>query len=154
MRVSGAWRGYGSALFLELGALRPMQPPRQAKGQTGPHPSKGEATVMIEWSWRVERARSVEVGSWSSERRINAGIKRLTGSRISEITIDGRLPELVLALTGGRWVHSFMTADGQPEWTVFLRDGTWLTVEEGHLIQDAPRPQPNKPLRRTGYAGR
>ena len=109
---------------------------------------------MIEWSWRVERARSVEVGSWSSERRINVGIKRLTGLRISDITIDGRLPELVLALTGRRWVHSFTTADGQPGWTVFLRDGTWLTVEEGHVIHDAPRPQPNKPLQRTGYAGR
>ena len=103
MRVSCAWRGYGSALFLELGALRPMPSPRQAKGQTGPRHSKGVATVMIEWSWRVERARSVEVGTWSSERRINAGIKRLTGSRISDITIDGRLPELVLALTGSRW---------------------------------------------------
>ena len=109
---------------------------------------------MIQWSWRVERARAVEVGSWSSERRINAGITRLTGSRISDITIDGRLPELVLALTGKRWVHSFMTADGQPEWTVFLRDGTWLTVEDGHVIHDASRPQPNKALQRTGYAGR
>jgi len=109
---------------------------------------------MIEWSWRVERARSVEVGSWSSERRINAGIKRLLGSRIADIELEGRIPELILTLTGMRWVHSFMTADGQPEWTVFLRDDTWLTVEEGHVIHNAPRPQPNKPLQRTGSAGR
>jgi hypothetical protein len=109
---------------------------------------------MIEWSWRIEGARSVEFGSWSSERRINAGIKRLTGSKISDITVAGRLPELVLVLTGGRWVHSFMTADGQPEWAVFLRDGSWLAVKEGHLIHDAPHAQPNKPLQRTGFAGR
>ena len=101
MRVSHAWRGYGSALFLELGALRPVRPRRHGKGRAGPRPPKGEATVMIEWSWRIERPRSIESGSWSSERRINGGIKRLTGSRISGITIAGRLPELVLALTGG-----------------------------------------------------
>src|SRR5438876_8451243 len=117
MRVSHAWRGYGSALFRELGALRPVRPPRHAKGRATPRHPKGEATAMIEWSWRIEGARSLEFGSWSSERRINAGIRRL-----ADITVAGRLPELVLALTGGRWVHSFMTADGQPEWVVFLRD--------------------------------
>jgi hypothetical protein len=97
-----------------------------------------------------ERGGCIEVGSWSTERRINAGIKRLTGSLISDVRVTGRLPELVLALTGSRWVHSFMTADGQPEWTLFLRDGTWLTVEEGHLIRDAARRQPSRPLERPG----
>src|SRR2546421_12968644 len=114
MRVSHAWRGYGSALFLELGALRPVRPRRHGKGRAGPRPPKGEATVMIEWSWRIERPRSIESGSWSSERRINAGIKRLTGSRISGITIARRLPEPVLGLTGGGWGHSFPTAGRQP----------------------------------------
>jgi hypothetical protein len=105
---------------------------------------------MIEWSWRVERRACIEVGSWSSERRIDAGIKRLTGSRISDVRISGRLPELALALTGDRWLHSFMTADGQPAWTLFLQDGSWLTVEEGRLVRDAARRQPNRPLERPG----
>src|SRR2546430_6399349 len=101
MRVSHAWRGYGSALFLELVALRPVRPRRHGKGRAGPRPPKGEATVMIEWSWRIERPRSIESGSWSSERRINAGIKRLTGSRNFWIT-DGRgQPQVGLAPAGG-----------------------------------------------------
>jgi hypothetical protein len=109
---------------------------------------------MIEWSWRVERRRSIEVGSWSPDRRINRGIKRLTGSRISDVRIAGRLPELVVALTDGRWLHSFMTADGQPAWALLLQDGTSLAVEEGRLVHDAARRQPNRPLERAGTTAR
>jgi hypothetical protein len=92
---------------------------------------------MIEWSWRIERAQSIAVGSGSSERRLNAAIPRLIGPKVSEISVVGRLPELIMALSNGRWVHSFMTADGQPAWTVFLPDGSWLTVEGGRLSMNA-----------------
>ena len=91
---------------------------------------------MIEWSWRIERARSIAVGSWSTERRIKAAIPGLIGPKISEISVAGRLPELVVALSDGRWVHSFMTYDGQPAWVLFLPDGSWLTVEGGRLTHD------------------
>jgi hypothetical protein len=91
---------------------------------------------MIEWSWRIERARSIAVGSWSTNRQITAAISGLIGPKVKEISVAGRLPELVLALSDGRWVHSFMTTDGQPEWTLFLPDGSWLTVEGGRLIHD------------------
>ena len=91
---------------------------------------------MIEWSWRIERARSIEVGSWSTDRRIDGAIPRLIGPKVSEISVAGRLPELVVALSDDRWVHSFMTTGGQPEWTLFLPDGSWLTVESGRLTHD------------------
>jgi hypothetical protein len=91
---------------------------------------------MIEWSWRVERVRSIEVGSWSSDRRIDAGITRLIGAHITEVSVTGRLPELSLALSDGRWVQSCMTAEGQPSWVVFLPDGTSLSVERGLLMHD------------------
>ena len=126
--VSSAWRGYGSALFFELGELRPAEPP-------GRH-ERGEAHVMIQWSWRIERARSIEVGSWSTDARIDAGIKRLTGPHVTSLAVDGRLPELIVALSDGRWVRSFMTAEGQPQWVVFLQDESWVTVEGGSLIHD------------------
>jgi hypothetical protein len=109
---------------------------------------------MIEWSWRIEGLRCIEFGSWSSERRINAGIHGLRGSRVSDIAVDGRLPELVVALTSRRWIRSFMTADGQPEWAVFLPDASWIAVKNGRLMRCVSSTQPNRPLQRTGFAGR
>ncbi len=91
---------------------------------------------MIEWSWRIEAPRSIRAGSWSGDRKMNNAISELQGHRIKEISLEGRLPELVIALTGDRWVRSAMTAEGQPEWTVFLKDGTWLCVERGSVIHD------------------
>jgi hypothetical protein len=29
-----------------------------------------------------------------------------------------------------------MTAEGQPEWTILMRSGGWITVERGRLIHD------------------
>jgi hypothetical protein len=52
------------------------------------------------------------------------------------VGVTGRLPELVLGLSDGRWIHSFMTADGQPAWTVFLPGGGWLTVERGGIVHE------------------
>jgi len=70
--VSHTWRGFGSAIFLELGRLRPAPALRATPpGRRPPNP-RGEFGVMIEWSWRVDRARSIEAGSWSTERRIES----------------------------------------------------------------------------------
>ena len=44
MPISHPWKGYGSAIFLELGALD------EAKNN-----SNGEACICVEWDWRVER---------------------------------------------------------------------------------------------------
>jgi hypothetical protein len=52
--ISGPWRGYGSTLFFELGRLRD-EPLLATHGRlAGGSSRKGEATVMIHWSWRVE----------------------------------------------------------------------------------------------------
>jgi hypothetical protein len=50
--------------------------------------------------------------------------------------VEGRLPELVIALSGGLWVHAFNTAEGQPQWTVFLPDESWLRVDGGRLVHN------------------
>jgi hypothetical protein len=134
--VSHSWRGHGSALLLELGRLRRVASTRLAREARRPINPKGEAGVMLEWSWRVEGARSIQVGSWSSDRRIDTGIAALTSRHVIDIRVEGRLPELIVGLSVGRWLRSFMTAEGQPAWTVFLRDGSWLTVERGRMIHN------------------
>ena len=130
LRVSHLWRGHGSALFLELGKLK------RPGDRTNP---QGVGSIMLEWSWRVEAPRSIAFGSWSSDRKIAAGVQSLRGRRVLAMSLVGRLPELELELTEGRWVHSFMTFEGAPMWTVFLPDGSWLCVERGAVVHDNMR---------------
>lgn len=63
------------------------------------------------------------------------GITSLEGSVVEDITLACRLPELSIQLSKGQWLHSFMTSEGQPEWTVFLPDRSWLTVMNGKLVR-------------------
>ena len=55
-RIGHAWKGYGSAIFLELGNLTPPKSERLS------HPS-GDWCIAIEWDWRVELESRVWVGS-------------------------------------------------------------------------------------------
>lgn len=121
--VSHAWRGHGSAVFFEFGKLRRNE---------GRQP-KGEATAMLEWSWRVEKARSVLFGSFSGERKIARGLQTLVGRNILEVGAEGRLPEIVISLSGGFWIHSFTTVEGHPQWTLFLPRNVCLTSRLGRL---------------------
>lgn len=130
MPVSRVWRGYGSALFLELGALRPR--PRLRGGES----LMGERSVMIQWSWRIEAPRSIMAGSWSTDRKIDNAIQRLAGRTVLEVEVQGRIPELVITLSGGLWLYSFAAVEPQPQWVLFLGDGDWLHVERGRILRN------------------
>ena len=101
--VSRAWQGHGSALFLEIGELTD---------------DRGEMTVMIEWSWRVEKGKSIWFGSWSEDALMETSIPELSGKILKDITVFGRLPELTVQFSEGIWIHSFATVEGQPEWAL------------------------------------
>ena len=59
--VADVWKGYGSAIFLELGKLHKVKDYKNK-----PLRKKGDITLMIEWSWRIESHRSIVVGSFDS----------------------------------------------------------------------------------------
>jgi len=122
------WRGYGSAFFMEVGPLT------QVYERTG-H-KKAERGFDFGYSWRVEAQRSVLLGSFSSDQKISRGIATLKGLIILDVKVAGRLPELCVQLSSGRWIHSFATTEGQPEWTVFLDDESWLTVKRGRIVRE------------------
>ncbi len=128
--VTHVWRGYGSAIFLEFGALTE----RKRCGDTLSQPN-GELTLMIEWSWRVEKPRSILAGSWSSERRWPSVFKRLIGCEVRQVDFLGTLPEISLSLSKGLRVVSFMTAEGQPAWALIARQPNLgsLSVKRGRL---------------------
>ena len=110
--ISRVWRGFGSAVFFELGELK------SRKNRKGVESLHGEKTVMVEWSWRVEKARSIWFGSFSSTKKIDSRLQSLEGRLIESASLFGRLPELNLALDGGLWFSSFMSEQGQPQWAI------------------------------------
>lgn len=139
-RVSRVWRGYGSALFIELGELT-------NDGRS----SKGEFTVMIEWSWRLEDSKNIVVGSWSDNELIDVIKGRMEGLDIMEVSFFSRLRELELRLSGGFWLCSFATAEGNPEWSVRGEGGIWVSYVDGEFrTEDAQQGAEHKSDSRGG----
>jgi len=134
--VSHIWRGYGSAIFLELGELKPGRVRRD--GSAG-NPV-GEWTLGIEWSWRIEGKRRIWCGSWSEEDRWPRAFARMQGKTVSSVSLYGRLPEIALGLSNGLYLLSMMTAEGDPEWGLTQRSGgnsISISVRAGRLHIDA-----------------
>ena len=128
--VARVWRGHGSALFIEFGELgNVVSPSGKHRGE------KGEFTLMIEWSWRVERERSILGGSWSEESRWPSMFEQLLGCTVVEVEARGRLPEVEILLSNRLRVCSYMTAEGQPQWAILVRNGNIgsLSVKRGRL---------------------
>lgn len=127
------WRGHGSALFIEFGELTPSKRRNGTEGNP-----EGELTLMIEWSWRVERPQSILGGSWSSVGKWPGMFKQIIGATVESVQIFGRLPEISVGLSNGLHVVSFMTAEGQPEWSVLTRKPFigHLGVKRGRLAID------------------
>jgi len=129
--LSRIWQGCGSAIFLEFGRV---QPRRRRDG------SRGEWTLMIEWSWRIEGKRRVWCGSWSDGARWPRAFARLEGAKVTSISLYGRLPEIDLKLSNGLHVMSMVTVEGDPDWALVKRDdggSTSVSVRAGRLRLDA-----------------
>ena len=130
--VSHVWRGHGSAIFVEFGKLTNSALLRNSA--TG-HP-RGEACLMIEWGWRIERPRSILGGAWSSERRWPGMFKQMIGNQVAEVEVIGRLPEIVISLNNGLRVMSMMMDAGQPMWAVLTPHGN-VCVKRGALCVES-----------------
>lgn len=110
--ISRVWQGHGSAIFLEVGELTE---------------NKGELTIMIEWSWRVEKGNKISFGSWSDESEFSQLLKSLKGLTLRNISFQSRLPEVVVELSNDIWVCSFSTVEGDPEWALITPNKTMLS---------------------------
>lgn len=132
--VSHVWRGHGSALVIEFGLLVPS-----TRRDGLPGDAQGEISLMVEWSWRIEGERSIVCGSWSDEELWETVFARVVGQRVIDMKTFGHLPEILLSLSGGLHVASFMTAEGDPAWTLFDRRGPTslsVTCRSGVVTKD------------------
>ena len=119
MPVTHVWRGYGSTIFLEFGQLTPQT---RSDGNHSPNP-KGEWSVGFQWSWRLEGKRRIWCGSCSEEDRWLHFLRKVVGAKADEVELFGRLPELMIKFSNGLHLLSFMTSDGDPQWSFISRHG-------------------------------
>jgi len=132
MEITEARPGSGSCLLIEIGEIRK----KTLKGRLGKlhRFHEGQFGLMIEFDWRVERARSIEFGSASAMRKMDRGIAGLKGETIAGIELIGDIPELKVSLSSGRRLVSFMTLESQPSWVIFLNfHESWIHVIRGCL---------------------
>jgi hypothetical protein len=119
--VSHAWRGHGSAIFLEFGELKQDKKLKSARG---------EQTLMVEWSWRFEGDKSILVGSWDDDREIDRFPNLIFGKTIESINFLGRLFELEIKFSDSIWLSTFSTQQDGPSWSLRLKGEEWLSVIE------------------------
>ena len=125
--VSRPWIGAGSAIFLELGRLTPVQ----WRGRLYP---EGEACISVEWDWRVEDGVSVLYGSSNSRPRISRGIACLQGTTAQSLSVAGDVPELVVVFSSNHCLRSMAMVTGDPRWSVRLLDGRYVYPKSGTLL--------------------
>jgi hypothetical protein len=127
--VSYTWRGHGSAIFIEFGTL--------SKEERRNHP-QGEFSLMLDCGWRIENPRSIFLGSYSGRKRIDNQLEKLVGSLVTKIELVGYLPEVIIHLDSNVRVVSFTNSEGQPVWTLFLPDNSWLHCRNGIIKLEKP----------------
>ena len=130
-RISYLWRGYGSAVFIELGDLTPRT---RRDGSQG-HP-EGQISLGVEWSWRIEDEKQILSGSWSAEDLWEPAFALLRDTQVASVRLFGKLPEIELSTVQGVRFVSFSTTHGQPQWhLVDRRSGfpQWFSVQNGQL---------------------
>ncbi len=127
-KINKVWKGYGSALFLELGRLK------SEFSSSGKKYVLGQISIDIVWEWRIEKIRSIHVGSADTARRNLNQIPILKGKQIQEITLAGRLPELNLVLSNNLWISTCTHWQGQPEWGIRFNDEDLIMlVQRGNV---------------------
>lgn len=129
--VSHVWRGYGSAIFIEIGNLTP-----RVRRDGSPGNPEGVVSLGVEWSWRIEDQIAIRCGSWSEEDLWEPALDTLRGARIARCELFGALPEVVITTETGIRFLSFSTTDGQPQWHLVDRQeeaARWFTVRDGQL---------------------
>lgn len=112
--VSRVWRSIDPTIFLEVGRL-------SGKKGRASRPA-GQVTFMIEADWRLERRRSIQVGSGFTSTRIDKQIASLIGVGIDAAEVVGRLPELAIEFNDARRLASFTHWTSRPRWSIGFKD--------------------------------
>ena len=143
LSVSHFWFGDYSALYLELGDLKPSGRVRKDGSPTNP---QGEFTVYAGFDWRIERPKSIFPSRRKSIRQLRSITAKLVGATVTSATTFGRIPELQIGFSNGLFIATFSLSPGDPEWSVsFNRQSTLhLCTVRGRLAVDGRDYKPSE----------
>ncbi|WP_299599463.1 hypothetical protein [uncultured Microbulbifer sp.] len=125
--VSHAWRGHGSAIFIEVGQLV------KTKSQNNP---QGQFSIMLDCGWRIEDLNKILCGSSNTSAEIEISISSLVGEKVLSIESVGALPEIVITFASGKRVLSFTSIVGQPEWAICTPNEGWISSDHGAIVRN------------------
>lgn len=136
--VSRVWQSFEWTLFLELGRLAWESSRLKRARKRGSW--KGQASVMLDFGWRIEREDGIVADLRSGRAVVTRALRSLRGRRVEGVAVEGRLPELSMRLSGGLWVRSLTVVAEQTEWAVFLERrperSVWLAARGRDVIQE------------------
>jgi hypothetical protein len=135
-RVSRARCGFGESLHVDFGRLR---------SETIYHKNKkvisqqGEFDAMIESAWRVEQRDKILFCYFSDSKIKQTGLKKIKGLRVTGVTLETRLLDIVIALENGIRIRTFKSEPGDSACTIFLPPpnidtALWITSRHAQLI--------------------
>jgi hypothetical protein len=134
MFICHTWKGYGTAVFLEL-----VKSLKDSEISIPKEASKtnlvGKADIFM-WYWRVEQDMKIICGSSDSMPEIEEGICCLNGLKIESIKVIGIIPELVIILENGFRVLSFNSASSSDfNWHLKQIDEKYICYEETQFYE-------------------
>jgi hypothetical protein len=125
--VSFPRRWYGTALQMDLGELADSE----TRSGCPPH---GQASVAVEWDWRIENDTGIVCGSSNSNPEMDAHLAAIRGLEVRALSVDGSPPELVVGFSNGLRLRSMSLTSGDPRWRIRLPDGTYVLCEAGVVL--------------------
>ncbi len=138
LEISRPWKGYGTTIFLELGALT-TKSYRRRDGSL--HDSKrGEAGIAPYYDWRIESSTEILHGASGNLPGILKALELLRGKKIEAIGFTSGLPELQVKLSDGLCLRTLGMFAGDPAWAIRLPDGRWLAVDAGQVVVEKSYP--------------
>jgi hypothetical protein len=97
---------------------------------------------MIEWDWRLEDERQIVCGSSNSRPTIQTHLANLLGLTLTELLIQGAVPELTIGFSNGLRLRSMAMVSGDPQWGIKLPDDIWLQCRSGTLARTNSTEEP------------
>lgn len=125
--ISKAYNSFGSSLCMELGELTLNDRNRQ----------KGEAYIRLDWDWRLEDDESIICGSSNSGPAMAETAEELVGLTITGLNLYGSPPEVEIRLSNDQRLRSMAMKSGNPEWTIQLKDKSYLTCGVDEEMTDS-----------------
>jgi hypothetical protein len=136
MSVSHVWFSDYTVFYLELGILTPNEMRRRDGSLMNP---EGQISIYAGFDWRIERPLSIFCSRDSTRRQRESVCQGLVGTRISEVALFGRIPELSIGFSSGVWLATFGLSRGDPDWSISFNDpGVHLFTKRGRLAIEEP----------------